>query len=1006
MISRRAVWSLGFLMLLSGAAKADPWINFDSPASGPNQPNYMWIDKTVFFKDNFFMLSGTGVSSATWTNLRSQNGAGSVVAGFHEDWFYRKPTANQNFWGGSDALFLSAGTLPGGGTFADWSGLVMYVYVETTPGQNGNPVYPLYGKFYTKVGPGFTWYNGALTPLVRDQWNKVFIDFSAAFDANGTGPQAIPNSLLSDVTTAKEIGLQIVGGDYDHGDTRVFVDSIQLARAGVFGDDQTPPATPASFSAFSAGTGNQVNLSWTVSSSTDVDHYNIYRAFAPGFTPSAANRIKSVPDGSSSYQDVSVVDGIASYYRVTAVDKSGNESAPTSEQSATSSGPAAFDLSYLGVPSKGMTYVAWSSGSYLSTDSQSSLDDLMSTGANFVALVVTQYMQTFDATTIAPGATTTATDAAVAKAIQDIHARGMKVLLKPHVDVLDGAWRGQIHPGDPGSWFVSYGNFINHYADIAQANGVEMLCVGTEFKTMTDNKFWGATIFPYDVSAAWVSVINTVRTHYSGPLTYAANTAHPQDEFAQIEFWGSLDYVGLNAWWKMTSLTNPTVDQIKTAWSLNREGFMPLQSAVDWRDYTGKPFIVTELGARSADGTNMDPPNFVGTPPVDLQEQDDMYNAAFAAWNHRSWVKGLFWWHWDPNPNGGGKYSNYYVPNDKPVLQTITQMYGGENTGNNFHYNFETSTQEWTADYSVFFKNNLTTPTANGAPHSGNFSLAYPLSFNDPASGDIGDFAYVEPRIRKDLSDYKGLKMYVRLPAGTITDEVNNPLKAVVVLQTGPTFQWFESNTARTLSSGQWRELSIDFKSAKRASDNALGVPVANLADIRRIGVSIFGAGATNGNTTLLVDDVVARATYTVLGLSLNTTSYVFPAAQPLQSVLASNSIDFENSGNTRVLFKMRVSNASPANWAPSTTAPGAGQFVMNAMFNSVQPSNFVEVNHALTTIDQSAGAAKFNGNELGSEIMPGDVRNLWFQFRAPSPQATDLNVQQQIPLSITAEVE
>jgi len=40
--------------------------------------------------------------------------------------------------------------------------------------------------------------------------------------------------------------------------------------------------------------------------------------------------------------------------------------------------------------------------------------------------------------------------------------------------------KGDLEPSDPDAFFIGYKNFINHYADIAQNTGVEMLSIGNE----------------------------------------------------------------------------------------------------------------------------------------------------------------------------------------------------------------------------------------------------------------------------------------------------------------------------------------------------------------------------------------------------------------------------------------------------------------------------------------------------------------------------------------------
>jgi|GEM_PF-1300857 len=980
------------LLLLLGAAplRANTWMNFDT--TGPPETVMMGISGPPYYKSNFFSFPGTGETDWVMPSTCTYSGLGALEVGLNYN--NRAPTTNANYWGVGDALFFTFPPYD----LSPGSGLSIFVYVRGTP-TSGNPAYPLKAKFYVKTGNGTPdWYNGETVNIKPNQWTRLNINFSSAYCAttNTTTPCASNSThvAVTNLNLTYGAGVQFLGADYDSGETTVYLDQFENEVGGL-ADDRTPPATPGSPSASNAGSGNLVNVSWSGVSDLDLDHYNLYRSAASGFSLSTTTFVTSIPAGTTSLADVSVVDGLTYYYRVTAVDKAGNESPPTSEFSSPVSGPSTYDL-----PNKAMTYVAWSTGAYSSVDSQSSLDDLMSTGANYVALVVTGYMATASDTNIdyfsQDSTHPTPTDASVAKAIQDIHARGMKVMLKPHVDVLGGSWRGSITPITVPAWFASYQTFINHYADIAQANGVELFCVGTELKTMTDNKTWGTTFRPTTyISDQWKTVISGIKSHYTGPLTYAANTNNAQDEFAQIEFWNQLDYVGLNAWWGLTYGWDPSVPALEAAWSTNYQGFDPLQSAADWHAFTGMPVFITEIGAASSAGANTAPATYVSTRTLDLQEQQNIYAADFAAWNHRPWVNGLFWWHWDPNPNGGGKYNNYYVPNDKPVLQTITQMYGGENVGNNFHYNFEGSSQAWTVDTSTYFLNNLGIPTDSASqPHGGVDSLAYPLSFADQGPYGVQDFAYVEPYIRPDLSGYRGLKAYVFLPSGVVTNEANNPLQASLVLQTGPGYDWCESDTPRWLSSGQWREVSVDFHAAKCINSvtkqTTYGSSITNTQDIRRIGVEIFGAASGGAVSTFYLDDVVARATWSVEGLALDTTSFWLFNAPPLGSTYTLTSLDFENTGNIPVYFSLSCSNASPVGWVPSSTAPGPGTFVLNGLFNSTQPSTttFVTSNDAIIGTARSATSITnyFSGsNETGYNVPPLGIRNLWFDFMAPS---------------------
>jgi hypothetical protein len=97
--------------------------------------------------------------------------------------------------------------------------------------------------------------------------------------------------------------------------------------------DTTPPAPPSSLT---AAAGNaQVALDWADNAEPDLAGYHVYRRNADGTWPSTplASPI------ASSFTDTGLANGTSYTYRVTAYDISDNESAASSEASATPAGP-------------------------------------------------------------------------------------------------------------------------------------------------------------------------------------------------------------------------------------------------------------------------------------------------------------------------------------------------------------------------------------------------------------------------------------------------------------------------------------------------------------------------------------------------------------------------------------------------------------------------------------------------------------------------------------------
>ncbi len=97
---------------------------------------------------------------------------------------------------------------------------------------------------------------------------------------------------------------------------------------------------------------------------------------------------------------------------------------------------------------KGMSFAAWWPGLYSSADADQALAELKENGANWISLIVTRYQDTIASTTIyaAPG---TPADADLLHVINQAHSLGMKVMLKPHLDLANDPthWRGDIGMG-------------------------------------------------------------------------------------------------------------------------------------------------------------------------------------------------------------------------------------------------------------------------------------------------------------------------------------------------------------------------------------------------------------------------------------------------------------------------------------------------------------------------------------------------------------------------------
>ncbi len=306
---------------------------------------------------------------------------------------------------------------------------------------------------------------------------------------------------------------------------------------------------------------------------------------------------------------------------------------------------------------KGISYASFVSGPFTQPDADLSLGDLAGAGANWVSLVVTGYQSAVTSTTIV-SSTAIPSDSDLVHAISRAHSLGLKVMLKPHVDLANDPahWRGQISftsEADWAAWFTSYTSFMEHYADLARANGVEQFSVGTELMGTTSR------------SREWRAVVAAVRSRYSGPLVYAADWAF---EAMTIDWWDAVDYIGVDAYWPLTGKNDPTVPELVAAWEPHVADLAGLASR--W----GKSIIFTEIGYQSRLGANNNPAGGPGS--LDLQEQANAYQAVFESAYGQPWLAGIYWWFWGVDPFEGGPCDTGFTPHNKPAEDVLRHWYG------------------------------------------------------------------------------------------------------------------------------------------------------------------------------------------------------------------------------------------------------------------------------------------------------------------------------------------
>ena len=255
-------------------------------------------------------------------------------------------------------------------------------------------------------------------------------------------------------------------------------------------------------------------------------------------------------------------------------------------------------------------------------------------------------------------------DSVFIRSINNLHARNIRVHLKPHLWMNSG-WRSNINfnsKGDWDIWFESYRKNMLHYARLAEELKVGLFCVGTELRTSLKNQ-----------EKDWVSLIKEIKAIYKGKLTYAANW---DDKFDQADFWNELDYIGVQAYFPLTQKKNPNLMEIKQGWEKHMEKLENIALTY------GKPILFTEVGYKSEASATIKPWEWGSFLSILYKQKSDKtqqlaYEAMFQQFWGKDWFSGSYIWQWDTRTSAENAPKDLdFSPRFKPAQNTMAKWYG------------------------------------------------------------------------------------------------------------------------------------------------------------------------------------------------------------------------------------------------------------------------------------------------------------------------------------------
>ena len=244
--------------------------------------------------------------------------------------------------------------------------------------------------------------------------------------------------------------------------------------------------------------------------------------------------------------------------------------------------------------------------------------------------------------------------------IDQAHAQGIKVMLKPHLWIGNGSFTGLLtfeEDSSRAAWERSYSEYILLYASIAEAKNVDFLCIGTELCSMVRSD-----------PAYWKALVSEVKKVYRGKLTYAANW----DTYQEFPWEIGMDFVGVDAYFPLADNDKPNKEMVKQAWAPVKEELKRYSEA------KRLPILFTEIGYRSVEYGLRTPWEQGQEGQVNLANQALGYECLFEEVWKEEWMAGAFIWKWHTKGHFSPSDQGHYSPQGKPALDILKREWKGE----------------------------------------------------------------------------------------------------------------------------------------------------------------------------------------------------------------------------------------------------------------------------------------------------------------------------------------
>lgn len=243
------------------------------------------------------------------------------------------------------------------------------------------------------------------------------------------------------------------------------------------------------------------------------------------------------------------------------------------------------------------------------------------------------------------------------------HARGLRVMLVPHLWVESGEWRALIRPATSQGWrrwAEAYARFVEAWAEVAEATRADMFSAGVELRSWVTGA--QAPLFE--------RVVHDVRRVYHGLVTYSANW----DDVDDTVVLGELDVIGINVFYPLAQqAAAPEAELLQGARAI-RKRIHALAEA--W----GKPVLFTETGYTTRPDPAVRPwewPDAMSGVRVDEAAQAAAYRALLTPLLDEPNFAGFFVWRVYSDPDDVSQEAPWgFSPRGKLAERVVRDAFG------------------------------------------------------------------------------------------------------------------------------------------------------------------------------------------------------------------------------------------------------------------------------------------------------------------------------------------